>query len=94
MGIILIDSKAWGKMYERFIAFMRLLNERLGDDPSRLDGWLDNTDVCEIFGIGKRTLQNYRNKGILPYSQINHKCYYRPEDVQAFLERHAVKDKK
>ena len=37
-------------------------------------------------GISKRTLQTYRDRGLLPYSQINHKIYYRTEDVEAFVE--------
>ena len=36
--------------------------------------------------ISKRTLQTYRDRGLLPYSQINHKIYYRTEDVEAFVE--------
>lgn len=43
-------------------------------------------DVCEKLGISKRTLQTYRDRGLLPYSQINHKIYYRTEDVEAFVE--------
>lgn len=91
MGIILIDSKAWEQMYERFIFFMRLLNEKLGENTGADAGkWLDNTDVCEILGVGKRTLQNYRAKGSLPYSQINHKCYYKPEDIRMFIQSQLV----
>jgi DNA-binding transcriptional MerR regulator len=37
--------------------------------------------------ISKRTLQSYRDKGILPYSQIEHKCYYRVADVRRLLEQ-------
>ena len=42
--------------------------------------------MCEKLGISKRTLQTYRDRGLLPYSQINHKIYYRTEDVEAFVE--------
>lgn len=47
---------------------------------------MDGADVCEKLGISKRTLQTYRDRGLLPYSQINHKIYYRTEDVEAFVE--------
>ena len=29
----------------------------------------------------KRTLQHYRDTGVLPFTQIGHKCYYKREDV-------------
>ena len=48
--------------------------------------WLDNADVCEKLNVSKRTLQAYRDGGLLAYSQINHKIYYRTEDVEAFVE--------
>lgn len=38
-----------------------------------LKKWLDNQDVCDVLGISKRTLQTYREKGLLPFSRIRHK---------------------
>lgn len=58
-------------------------NQQKGD----LKRWLDNQEVCAILGISKRTLQNYRDNGTLPYSQISHKMYYKPEDVQRVMEK-------
>lgn len=54
--------------------------------PPEKMNWMDGADVCEKLGISKRTLQTYRDRGLLPYSQINHKIYYRTEDVEAFVE--------
>ena len=44
--------------------------------------WMDNQDVCRMLNISPRTLQTLRDNGTLAYSQINHKTYYRPEDVE------------
>ncbi|QHC86145.1 DNA-binding protein [Empedobacter brevis] len=48
--------------------------------------WLDNQEVCLIMNITKRTLQTYKDKGLLPYSKLNRKNYYKLSDVQALLE--------
>lgn len=56
-----------------------------GQDDLRLQPWLDNQDVCEILGITKRTLQSYRDNGLLPFSRIRHKILYKPEDVDKLL---------
>ena len=37
-------------------------------------------------GISVRTLQTCRDKGLLPYSCIKYKIFYKPEDVEAFLK--------
>ena len=48
--------------------------------------WLDNQEVCLMMNITKRTLQTYKDKGILCYSRLNRKNYYKLSDVKALLE--------
>lgn len=48
--------------------------------------WLDNQEVCLMMNITKRTLQTYKDKGLLSYSKLNRKNYYKCSDVQALLE--------
>lgn len=48
--------------------------------------WLDNQEVCLMMNITKRTLQTYKDKGLLPYSKLNRKNYYKLSDVQTLLE--------
>ena len=50
-----------------------------------LDDWLDNQDVAEILHMSFRTLQKLRSDGILPYSRINGKIYYRRQDIQKLM---------
>ncbi|WP_278622493.1 helix-turn-helix domain-containing protein, partial [Prevotella denticola] len=38
-----------------------------------------------LLNISKRTLQHYRDTGVLPFTQIGHKCYYKREDVERLL---------
>ncbi|MDM1039032.1 helix-turn-helix domain-containing protein [Myroides odoratimimus] len=47
--------------------------------------WLDNQEVCLMMNITKRTLQTYKDKGLLPYSKLNRKNYYKLSDVQTLL---------
>lgn len=37
-------------------------------------------------GITKRTLQSYREKGIIPYSSVGGKYFYKESDVAAYLQ--------
>lgn len=37
------------------------------------DKWLDNQEVCLMMSITKRTLQTYKDKGLLSYSRLNRK---------------------
>jgi len=56
-------------------------------EPSLKDTWLDIQEVCFLLKISKRTLQTYRDKGILPYSQVNGKIYFKAADIQKHLEK-------
>ncbi|MFA9391168.1 MAG: helix-turn-helix domain-containing protein [Prolixibacteraceae bacterium] len=54
------------------------------------DLWFDNEEACKILKVTKRTLQNYRDNFILPYSQIGRKVYYKASDVQTLLEKNYI----
>ena len=47
--------------------------------------WLDAQEVCQLLGINKRTLQNYKDKGILASSSIFRKNYFKRSDVEQLL---------
>lgn len=86
MEIISIEARTYEAMMFHFEQFARKV-EALCDrhQEKTLKQWMDNQDVCITLNISPRTLQTYRDNGTLPYSQVNHKMYYRPEDVQAAL---------
>jgi hypothetical protein len=54
------------------------------------DEWLDNEDVCKLLRVTKRTLQNYRDNFVLPFSQIGKKILYKASDVQFILEKNYI----
>ncbi|TSA28392.1 MAG: DNA-binding protein [Bacteroidetes bacterium] len=52
--------------------------------------WLDVSETCMVLKVSKRTLQQYRDKGILPFSQISGKIYFRAADIEKHLQTHMV----
>lgn len=48
--------------------------------------YLTGREVCERLFISPRTLQNYRDKGIIPYTQIAGKILYRLSDINSLLQ--------
>ena len=52
---------------------------------------LKESDVLDILGICAKTLRCYRNEGILSYSQIGKKYYYKLSDIQDMLNKGYVK---
>jgi len=55
--------------------------------------WVDSRQVMEALQIGKRKLQSLRDKGVLPFSLMEGKFYYRISDLLSILESGYVKGK-
>ena len=86
MEIVSIERKTFEELvakFDRFVHRMDAICHRHGE--KRMSEWMDNQDVCRMLNISPRTLQTLRDNGTLAYSQINHKTYYRPEDVQRVM---------
>lgn len=87
MEIISMDIRT----FDTFMARVRAIEEKTRElcqqqEDTGLKKWLDNQDVCDMLGISKRTLQTYRDKGLLPFSRIKNKLFYKPEDVEKLLQ--------
>lgn len=90
MDIVAIESKTFEQMKERFEDFFRQIKNLCGDNQNK-EKWFGNDDVCRLLQISKRTLQSYRNNGILPYSQIGRKCYYRVSNIENLVSESQIK---
>ena len=88
MEVINIEAGAFEAMMNRFEAFTQKVENLCGYHQDKsLNRWLDNQDVCQILRISKRNLQTYRDNGTLAYTQINHKIFYKPEDVESVINK-------
>ena len=63
-------------------------------DLKKPDKWLDAQDVCLALNISKRALQTYRDNGLIPYSNIGGKFFYKEVDIQQILEEGLIKKRK
>ena len=50
--------------------------------------YLTGEEVCSQLRLSTRTLQEYRNAGILPFYKIGGKILYKQSDIQTMLEKH------
>jgi hypothetical protein len=77
--------------FERAIAQLPCMQELLkspslgGVGDASLSDWLDSQEVMQALHISPRTLQTLRSNGILPFSRIGNKIYYRRQDIIKIL---------
>ena len=48
--------------------------------------YLTDRELAQRLKISRRTLQDYRNNGILPYRQLGGKILYRESDIERVLQ--------
>ena len=84
MEMIMIEKRVYDSMVAKLETLAGRVEALNAKQQKRLGRWLDNEEVCEI---AKRTLQAYREKRLIPYTQVGHKIYYKPQDVEALLKQ-------
>ena len=55
--------------------------------------WVENGELTEMLGLSKRQLQGYRERGVLGFSTIGRKIYYRRDDVARLIKNNTIKNK-
>ena len=87
MDILIIQKEAFEEMAAKFSRFTERVDAILAKQGGKsMNGWMDNQEVCRQLNISPRTLQTLRDNGTLAYSQINHKVFYKPEDVISIVK--------
>lgn len=88
MEIVIIEKKAFDLLLESVTALNRkveLLEETAADKI--LGKWMDNEEVCNLLRVCPRTLQDMRDKQEIPCTQVNRKFFYRPADIESFINK-------
>lgn len=90
MEIITIETKAYQQLIDSISDIKESLSIKLKQNPLS-DVWLDVAETCQLLKVSKRTLQAYRDNGILPFSQISGKIYFKATDIDEHLKKHYQK---
>ena len=57
------------------------------------DEWLTSEEARKILGVSPKTWQNYRDRGIIPFSQTGRKIYVLRSDLNNYLKSHRISRK-
>ena len=82
MEAIILSSQQYTDLVNRLETLNKKLEEK---QKSPKDIFLDNQEFLQLMNISKRTAQTWRDSGVISYSQIGSKIYYRMSDVQKLL---------
>jgi carbamoylphosphate synthase small subunit len=86
MEIVNIEASAFMEMNNILFKIEKQL-KGLNSSKSDLSEWLDNQEVCILMNISDRKLLSLRQKGLIPFSRIDRKIYYKKEDILNYMRR-------
>ncbi|MBK7110272.1 MAG: helix-turn-helix domain-containing protein [Bacteroidetes bacterium] len=85
MNVITIESEAFEHIVKKLDEIQGTLEERNKEPKEK---WLDNQELMQLLKISKRTAQHYRDSGLISFSQVGNKIYYRLSDIEDLLKNH------
>ena len=50
--------------------------------------WLNIKETCKLLSMSKKTLQTWRDTGLIRFSKIGGKIYFKLSDIDNTLEKH------
>lgn len=83
MEVITLQSEAFQEIMKRMDDMNAVLNQK---QKSPQDTFVDNQEFIQLMNISKRTAQAWRDEGIISFSQVGSKIYYRMSDIQKLLD--------
>jgi 3-methyladenine DNA glycosylase Tag len=85
MEVLTIQSEA----FQELVGKLDAINIRLTQKEKQpKEQWLDNQEFMQMMKVSKRTAQHYRDTGVISFSQIGSKIYYKLADVEELLKKH------
>tara|TARA_R110001606_G_scaffold392741_1_gene562009 strand:- start:2214 stop:2498 length:285 start_codon:yes stop_codon:yes gene_type:complete len=72
------------KISDRLDILLRKQSFKERQDPNYVI--LDNADILQLFKISSKTAANWREDGVLPYSHIKGKIYYKLIDMHKLID--------
>ena len=88
MEVKLITKEDYDLLMELLIGIDRKISQIVNAAPQMSEDWLNSSEVSKVLHVTPRCLQNYRDKGMIPFSQIGRKILYKRTDIDEFLKEY------
>ena len=90
MDVITIESKAYKEIVAKIDVIANYVFSQ-EDTKNEDEIWVDSYEVCTFLQISDRTLQRLRAKGVVTFSNIGGRCYYKIGELKRLLEERLIK---
>lgn len=86
MEYLALEKGAYEIVEEKISQLKKRVDELYPIDKSELEeGWIENAELSRRLSISLRTLQTYRERGVIGFSTIGRKIYYKTDDIEELI---------
>ena len=84
MTYLIISQDEIQQINEKLVRINQKIDSLISNKPD-IEIWLNTKQASHALQVTTRTLQSYRDQGIIPFSQFGREIRYRQSDIQDFL---------
>lgn len=87
MEVITIEKETYEEIESEIEDLISKADDLIRIFKPEREQWLDQYNVCLMLNINKRTLQNYKDRKLLPFTKVSRKSYFKLSDVELFIKK-------
>jgi len=80
--ILMVEAGVVKMMMDHIESTNKML-KRMMANPTRL--WLSHAETCDFLGVSDNTLRDYRDRGLIAFSQRERQIWFHFDDIEEFL---------
>lgn len=89
--MVMLPQTEWEGMKSDLQELKELVRQKTTDE---INGqWLDSADARKLLGVSQKTWQTYRDRRIIPFTQVGRKIYVKRGDLQKFMQAHYIESR-
>ena len=91
LQMAVVPQSFLNKMEEKLESLENILRDK--NEQELNSQWIESVKIPKILGISQKTWQTYRDKRLIPFSQVGSKIFVKRADLVKFMEAHYIKSK-
>ena len=89
MEYIAIDKELYNEIVATVSTASQEIREEYGMYQESIGSeWIENDELSRLLSLSKHQLKGYRERGLIGYTMIGSKVYYKRSDVERFIKKH------
>jgi hypothetical protein len=89
LNMAVVPQSFLNKLEEKINQLESILKEKTEEELN--SQWIESVKIPKILGISQKTWQTYRDKRLIPFSQIGSKIFVKRADLEDFMNKHYIK---